>query len=130
MHTDIRIGSIGWVDLTVERAGEVRDFYHAVVGWDTAPVEMGSYQDYSMIPVLGGDPVAGICHARGENASLPPQWLMYVYVAALDRSIQRCVEMGGKLLGEPRHLGSFGTMCVIQDPAGAVLALVEPPSAP
>ncbi|MFB3107254.1 MAG: hypothetical protein ACE1ZA_20350, partial [Pseudomonadales bacterium] len=42
--------------------------------------------------------VAGICHARGSNANLPPQWLIYINVADVDKSVQRCVEMGGSPL--------------------------------
>ena len=42
------IGMIGWTDLTVENADEVRDFYQAVVGWTPAPVKMGDYNDYCM----------------------------------------------------------------------------------
>ncbi|MEZ4561372.1 MAG: hypothetical protein R2853_01375 [Thermomicrobiales bacterium] len=41
-----------------------------------------------------GEIVAGICHARGENADLPPQWLTYVVVADLEESLRR-VEAGG-----------------------------------
>jgi len=33
-----------------------------------------------MIPPESNDPVAGICHARGANANLPAQWLIYVAV--------------------------------------------------
>ncbi|MGB6336961.1 MAG: VOC family protein, partial [Thermoanaerobaculia bacterium] len=37
------IGKIGWTDLTVENADDVRDFYTAVVGWKPSPVDMGGY---------------------------------------------------------------------------------------
>lgn len=33
------IGSIGWVDLTVQAAGEVRDFYETVVGRESSGPE-------------------------------------------------------------------------------------------
>lgn len=44
------IGKIGWVDLTVEKAGEVRNFYSSVTGWETSDVSMGEYNDYCMHP--------------------------------------------------------------------------------
>ena len=88
---------------------------------------MEGYEDFSMIPPSGGDPAAGICHARGMNASFPPQWLVYITVADVRESIARCLELGGKLLVEPRDLGAYGTICVIQDPAGAVAALQSAP---
>ncbi|MEO7142707.1 MAG: VOC family protein [Bryobacteraceae bacterium] len=65
------VGKIGWMDLTVERAEAVRDFYSQVVGWRAAEVEMGGYADYSMNLPESGETVAGVCHARGHNADLP-----------------------------------------------------------
>lgn len=41
-------GKIGWIDMTVDDADSVRDFYKAVVGWGHEDVSMGDYADYSM----------------------------------------------------------------------------------
>ncbi|MFL5328182.1 MAG: VOC family protein [Gemmataceae bacterium] len=119
------IGTIAWCDLTIPEAEKVRDFYRDVVGWTSSVVNMGDYSDYSMSP-LQGDPVAGICHARGANAKIPPQWLVYITVADLNASVMRSKELGGSVVDGPRSLGSYGTMAVIKDPAGAVCAIVEP----
>jgi len=116
-----RMGVISWTDLTVKNAGELRDFYGKVAGWSSSPVSMGEYEDYSMV-AAGGDTVAGICHARGSNANLPPQWLIYITVADVDESAKKCTEMGGKVIEGPRAMGG-GRFCVIRDPAGAVAAL-------
>lgn len=116
-------GSIVWTDLTVADASRVRDFYSAVVGWRAEPVSMGDYSDFSMVPAGGKDPVAGVCHARGPNASLPAHWLVYISVPNLDASIKRCVELGGKVVDGPRSMGEK-KFCVIQDPAGAVAGLI------
>lgn len=121
-----QVGSIGWVDLTVENAEELRDFYREVVGWTSVGQDMGGYADFSMVPPGGGDAVAGVCHARGANAGLPPQWLVYVTVEDLDRSMARCVELGGEVVAAPRGAGGQGRYCVIRDPAGAVCALYSP----
>jgi predicted enzyme related to lactoylglutathione lyase len=122
---ETEIGSVGWRDLTVPDAEAIRDFYATVVGWDSQDVDMGVYSDFTMIAPGKGDAVAGICHARGANANLPPQWLMYVVVADLDRSVARCAELGGDVVDGPRSLGA-GRFCVIRDPAGAVCALYQP----
>jgi hypothetical protein len=119
-------GSIAWVDLTVPDAGRVRDFYVSVVGWKSGEVDMGGFSDFTMSPP-GAEPVAGVCHARGVNADLPAQWLVYVTVADLDASLERCRRLGGAVLAGPRGMGSFGRFALIRDPAGAVAALVEPP---
>lgn len=122
-----KIGSVGWFDLTVPDATNVRDFYKAVVGWTTSEVPMGEYSDYCMHP-QDSDPVAGVCHARGTNANLPPAWLIYITVADLKASLAKCRELGGTELTPIRDMGSYGTMAVIRDPAGAVCALIQPPA--
>jgi len=119
-------GAVSWQDLTVEDAGRVRDFYAAVVGWAPQPVGMGAYSDFVM--TAGTTEVAGICHARGANAGLPPIWLIYITVASLDHSLAECQRLGGSMVSAPRSYGG-GRFCVIKDPAGAVCALYEPADA-
>jgi predicted enzyme related to lactoylglutathione lyase len=120
-------GKIGWIDLTVSDATAVRDFYQGVTGWRPAPVDMGGYQDFCMHPADEPSPVAGICHARGANTGIPPQWLIYITVEDLDESLRRCQALGGRIVSEVRSMGASGRYCVIEDPAGAVAALFEPP---
>lgn len=120
-----KIGSIGWADLTVENATQLRDFYGEVVGWSATGLEMGGYSDFCMNEPQTENAVAGICHARGLNAEVPPVWLIYLTVAELDVSIAKCVDLGGEVITGPRASGSQGRFCVIRDPAGAVAALFE-----
>lgn len=120
-------GRIVWTDLTVDNAEELRGFYQDVVGWGSEPVSMGDYDDFSMT-TASGIPVAGICHARGVNADLPPQWLVYIVVEDLDRSMAACTSNGGQIVTGPTSIGSHGRYSVIRDPAGASCALIEPPS--
>ena len=117
------VGSIGWLDLTVEDAPKVRDFYRDVVGWTTSEIDMGGYADYVM-STPEGEAAAGVCHARGNNAGLPSSWLVYVIVADIERSVERARELGGKTLTPIRSAGG-GKFAVIADPAGAVLALFQ-----
>jgi len=121
--TEPRMGTIVWKDLTVPNAAEVRDFYREVVGWQSSEHDMGDYVDYGMLSPDGGESVAGICHARGSNAGIPPQWLIYISVADVEASARRCTELGGSVLDGPRTMGG-NKFCVIQDPAGAVAALI------
>ena len=123
---EANIGSITWTDLTVENAEQIRDFYSAVVGWTTSGVDMGGYDDFTMNDPETGKPIAGVCHARGGNAGLPPVWLIYANVEDIERSVARCVELGGQVISGPKGYGGQGRYCVIRDPAGAALALFEP----
>jgi predicted enzyme related to lactoylglutathione lyase len=121
-------GAVAWTDLTVPDATQVRDFYAAVVGWTHSPVDMGGYADFCMNRPGDGQTVAGICHARGVNADLPPQWLIYITVLDLDSSVAKVAAAGGRVLVPPRDLGG-ARMAVVRDPAGAVAGLYQPPPA-
>jgi predicted enzyme related to lactoylglutathione lyase len=119
-------GAITWIDLTIPDADTVKHFYAEVVGWRPEPVAMGDYSDWNMAAPGSGRPMAGVCHARGVNAELPAQWLIYINVANLDRSIAMVEELGGALIRPATTMGDHGRYCVIRDPAGAVAALFEP----
>lgn len=119
------VGQIGWIDLTVPNAEDVREFYVHVTGWSSSPVAMGDYNDYCMIPPGADKPAAGVCHARGVNAALPPVWMIYIMVADLDESVRRCLERGGKVRVPTREMPGSGRYCIIEDPAGAIAGLFQ-----
>jgi hypothetical protein len=117
-------GDVVWIDLTVPDAERLRDFYQKVMGWKPTEVVMGGYADYIMTHPASGAAVVGICHATGINADLPPQWLVYIRVADLEAGMAACEANGGTVIVKPKPLGS-GRYCVLRDPAGAVLALIQ-----
>lgn len=117
-------GKIGWIDMTVDDAQGLRDFYKAVAGWGHEEVSMGDYADYSMT-TPGGEAVSGICHARGSNADLPGGWLIYITVDDVEASAAACTAHGGEVIVPVREIAG-GRFCVIRDPAGATAALYQP----
>jgi hypothetical protein len=125
----LEIGSIGWMDLTIADAPRGRDFYRDVVGWSVQDAGMrdmsGEYADYAMQAPGSGKAVAGVCHARGGNADLPPVWLIYITVENLEASLEKVRAGGGKVLGGPRSLGKQAVYAIIEDPAGAACALFQ-----
>ncbi len=122
--TPAPLGRIGWVDITVPDAPRLRDFYSQVAGWTPHPLGMGEYDDYLMTAV-DGTPQAGVCHARGVNAALPPQWIVYIMVTALDDKLGDVEALGGKIIKPITSMGASGRYAIIEDPAGAVCALFE-----
>ena len=95
MADNSEVGKIGWIDMTVDDADGIRDFYKSVVGWGSDDVSMGEYADYSMTLPANGEAVTGICHALGSNADLPPGWLIYIVVEDVEASARACIESGG-----------------------------------
>ncbi len=118
-------GTVTWFDLTIPNADAVRDFYSAVAGWSVMPVDMGDYQDYCMIPPGSKAPAAGICHAKGVNADVPPQWLIYITVPSLAKSLKACVARGGTIVRPAKSMGG-ARMAIVRDPSGAAAALFQP----
>jgi predicted enzyme related to lactoylglutathione lyase len=127
MAGNAETGSIGWIDITVDDAKGLKDFYAKVVGWQPEGVSMGDYSDFNMKMPGSGVPAAGICHALGSNVGLPSQWLIYIVVEDVAESAKVCTDNGGKVIVQPRPL-SGGSFCVIEDPGGAVAALYQPPA--
>lgn len=126
MDAKPEIGSITWCDLTVSNADQIKLFYEKVVGWKAEPVSMGDYNDFSMMVPDSNRIAAGICNAKGINSKLPPQWLIYITVEDVDKSVELCNQFGGKIIVEPKTIPNYGRFAVIQDPAGAVCALFKP----
>lgn len=117
-----KVGEIVWHDLTVEQGESTAEFYEAVVGWAKQPVMMGGYDDFNMASPSSDEPIAGVCHAKGDNADIPPQWMMYVRVASVTHSVGKVKELGGQVLKGPTVF-SGDTYYLIQDPNGAVLTI-------
>ena len=118
------IGRVGWIDLTVKDAPLVKDFYEQVVGWKISSLDCGGYEDFCLNLPGDGSTIAGVCHAVGANAGLPPHWLVYVNVADVGKSLAKVKALGGEVVDGPRKLGDRDFAC-IRDPAGAFLALIE-----
>ena len=125
MESEKTIGAITWIDLTVPNADGVRDFYKSVVGWNTMDINMGEYNDYCMASPSDNHVWAGICHAQGVNAGMPPAWIMYINVANLDESIAAVIKGGGEVVNGPRKMGEKARYCIIKDPAGAYCGLFD-----
>jgi len=86
--SDPGVGRIGWVDLTVPDAAGIRDFYQRILGWQSTEIPVEDHVDFSMRPAAGTGDVAGICHALGPNAGIPPVWLVYFTVADLPAAVE------------------------------------------
>lgn len=119
-----KVGQIVWRDLTVTNAEEVKNFYSSVIGWKSQNHDMGDYHDFEIQTPEDEEVVAGVCHARGSNKNIPPQWLMYVYVESVQESAEACLKSGGEVVDGPRKMGT-DDFCIIKDPAGAVLGLIS-----
>jgi uncharacterized protein len=119
----MQAGKPVWFDLTVPNTEKIRDFYAQVIGWTPQDLSMGDYNDYAMLLPGTEEGVTGICHPAGPNASIPPQWIIYIAVDDLEGRVQTCKDLGGEVLVPPGD----NRYAIIKDPAGAAFALFEIP---
>ena len=101
-------GTIGWVDMTTENATQIKEFYESVVGWQSESTPVDDYEDFTITPASGTEPVAGICHRKGANADVPGGWMIYLHVDDLAASLESCVKLGGEKTGEVREMRGYG----------------------
>ena len=116
-------GKAVWRDLTVADAVSLKSFYEDVVGWKAEGADMGGYEDFNMLDA-DGEVAAGVCHARGGNADLPPVWLPYFAVDSADTAISRAKAGGGRIVAGPKGYDAWRYV-IIEDPAGASFVACE-----
>lgn len=116
-------GKAVWRDLTVADAVSLKGFYEDVLGWKAEGADMGGYEDFHMLDA-DGEVAAGVCHARGGNADLPPVWLPYFAVGSADDAIARAKAGGGRVVAGPKGYDAYRYV-VIEDPAGASFVACE-----
>ena len=98
------------------------DFYASLAGFEVRKVDLGG-RPYWVL-VKGRERAALL---RNPIAVDRPIWLPYVRVADPAASAARAAQLGGRVLLAPRGDVRNGTMALIADPTGAVLALQKWP---
>ena len=97
-------------------------FYASLAGFEVRKVDLAGRPYWLLVQ---GRERAGLL--RNPIAVDRPIWLPYVRVADPAVSAARAAQLGGKVLLAPRGDVRNGTMALIADPAGAVLALQKWP---
>ena len=115
-------GAIGWCDMMTDDVEKARDFYTAVIGWDTEVMDigMGPYTVFK----TGGNPAAGMMAKPAEAADAPNTWTSYVTVDDVDACAARVAGAGGTVLNGPVDIPAVGRMAIIQDPTGGVIGMM------
>lgn len=110
------VGRISWLTLVVSDVSKACRFYEHVVGWSTASAGVdGGFE----MRRPDGVSAAAICPAGGENAGIPPVWILSLPVDDLEESLRLVREGGGEILKGSSDAGH----AVIRDPVGVCIAL-------
>ena len=116
------IGSLCWSELNTSDSLGAEKFYTGVFGWGvrTNPMGAGTYAEW----LSGGKSAAGMMQILPEWGPVPPHWLAYLRVASCEETVAKAVAMGAKSLVPPMDVPKVGRFAIIEDPQGAVFAVI------
>ncbi|MEP6622064.1 MAG: VOC family protein [bacterium] len=123
--TDTR-GRFVWHELVTNDPKAAQHFYEKTVGWKTSKMDGGV--DYTFW--LAGDTpdtmIGGLIAITPEAAAMGsrPSWLAYIEVPDADGTVADAVALGAKVLEPARTMEQAGRFAVLQDPQGAVFAVI------
>ena len=121
-------GKFVWNELVTTDPERCKQFYGEVVGWTTAdmPMPPGGGEGVYTLWKVGDHQAGGMFRMAGPQfEGIPPHWMAYIAVDDIHAAVAKVEPAGGKVLHEPTNIEGVGLFCVIQDPSGAYVSLME-----
>ncbi|NJD78032.1 MAG: VOC family protein [Candidatus Methanoperedens sp.] len=115
-------GTIIWNELDTPDQKKCGEFYCKLIGWTKKEIDAGPMGIYTIFQQDGMD-VAGMMNPTGPIDT--PRWSAYIAVDNIEDCVARVESFGGKILVEPHDIPDTGRVCMISDPAGAVICLMQ-----
>lgn len=111
-----------WNELHTTDPESAVSFYEKVLGFTRKTIDMGPAGNYYILEKDG----VGRGGVTGHlPAGVPPHWLPYVEVDDPDATIARARKLGAKIPMAPEDIPGVGRFGVLEDPTGAVLAVMK-----
>jgi len=112
-----------WNELHTDDPTQALAFYDKVIGFSHHSVDVGPGGTYHILSKGGVDRGGVTGHLPG---GVPPHWLPYVAVDDVDSTIARARKLGATIPMSPEDIPGVGRFGVLEDPTGAVLAIMKP----
>lgn len=116
-------GAPCWFELMTSDTGGAGTFYSELFGWSRDVSNM-TETEYTMFK-QGDAHVGGLMAITPEMGPVPPNWLTYITVTDCDAAVEKTKELGGKVPAGPMDIPDIGRFAVLQDPTGAVFAVIK-----
>jgi hypothetical protein len=116
-------GHFFWNELHTSDPTRALEFYDAVVGYSHRSMDMGPGGTYHILARDGKDRAGVTAHLA---PGVPPHWLPYVSVDDPDATVARARKLGANIPMACENIPGVGRFGVMQDPTGAVLAIMKP----
>jgi predicted enzyme related to lactoylglutathione lyase len=119
-------GAITWAEELTRNVDASGKFWTTLFGWKTDTMAMGGGHGYTVFKV-GDAPSCGMMAMPKEvPGEVPTHWLPYFEVADCDATVKKAADLGGKALMPPMEAANVGRFATLQDPQGAVFAVLQP----
>lgn len=115
--------SLCWNELGTNDTAKAGDFYANLFNWQKQEMEFGP-MTYTMFN-NGERPAGGMYPLPPEMANVPPNWLAYFAVADTDATAKKAADNGATTIAPPADIPGIGRFAILQDPQGAVFAIIK-----
>lgn len=114
-------GALTWNQLHTPDPDGAGRFYSAVLGLSAGPMpEMPEFTGFQ----VKGRTIGSIMGMENLPEDAPPHWLVNFAADDTDSVVVALVRSGGSVIAPPFTMEKVGRLAVVQDPQGAVFALV------
>jgi predicted enzyme related to lactoylglutathione lyase len=120
-------GTFFWNEYLTHDLDATLGFYNGLVPFEMSVSKSESGASYAVLKRGGSQAHAGVFRLPDSKKDVPPNWLPYVYVTDPAGLAARVPGLGGRVLLEPHPEVRKGTLAVVADPTGAVVALQKYP---
>jgi len=119
------LGTFFWNEYLTHDLDATLAFYNGLVPYEVTASKSESGAGYVVLKTSRAR--AGVFRVSDSEKNVPPNWLPYVLVTNPSALASKVAGLGGKVLLEPRPEFRKGSLAVVADPTGAVVALQKYP---
>ena len=118
-------GTFFWNEYLTHDLDATLAFYNGLFPYEVTTSK--SEENAAYVVLKSGKPRAGVFRVPDSQSQVPPNWLPYVLVSDPAALASRVPGLGGRVLLEPKPQHRKGSLAIVADPAGAVVALQRYP---
>jgi predicted enzyme related to lactoylglutathione lyase len=114
-----------WREYLAQDAPKALDFYKSLLSYESKRTDSMVGLEYFVL--RHGSPRAGLFQIPSTAANVRPNWLPYVLVDDPSALAAKATGLGGRVLLQPSADRRKGTLAIVADPTGGVVALQKFP---
>ncbi|MGB5964522.1 MAG: VOC family protein [Sulfurimonadaceae bacterium] len=114
-----------WQELVTPDQETSGTFFSKLLGWSMKEVDAGKFGTYTLFQKDGRD-IAGMMNPTPDTQGEGSYWHSYIAVDDIEDCAKQASVLGGKVLVPPHDVPDVGRICVVSDPTGAIVHLMQP----